>query len=352
MARIRSIHPGLFTDEAFVSCSPLARLLLLGIWTECDDHGVFEWKPVTIKMKVMPADMADVPDLMKDLIAFDIIKAVTIDGKAYGLVRNFCRYQRPKWPTYRVPVPVDSYSYVGMNADGSIPNPKSSPGATGGQGEPSPSTPETQPHRSRSRRGRGVKKEPSSNHIDKPVVVVVPPEPATAAGTTTTTQVENDLALQVEAPASPVNPLGTALPEQWIPDDDCMKLAFDSGMDGAEVESEVIRFHALNAQRGTFSQNWNKTWTLWCAEFKRRKAKESAKAPPRVEVSKADPGFVPTERDWDSAAKIYAQIGRWNVAFGPEPTSPACRCPPDILAKYIVNHAAVPVLAARAKVSA
>src|SRR4051794_19179480 len=38
-ARIRSIHPRLFTDEAFVSCLPLARLLLLGIWTEADDHG-------------------------------------------------------------------------------------------------------------------------------------------------------------------------------------------------------------------------------------------------------------------------------------------------------------------------
>jgi hypothetical protein len=192
----------------------------------------------------------------------------------------------------------------------------------------------------------------SKNHTDKPVVVVVPPVPETAAGTTTTTQVENDLAVQGEAPKQPAHPHRTALPEDWIPNDACIEVAHNHGMTDAELEGELLRFQALNAQRGTFSQNWNKTWTLWCAEFKRRKGKEAGKAPPRVELTKADPNFVPTERDWDSAAKIYAQIGRWNVAFGPEPTSPACKCPPDILAKYIANHAAVLALAALAKVSA
>lgn len=348
MSRIRSVHPGLFTDEAFVSCPPLARLLLIGIWTECDDHGVFEWKPVTFKMKLLPVDQADVPDLMNDLVAFDIIKKVAVDGKPYGLVRNFCRYQRPKWPSYRMPLPEDSYSYVGLNADGSLPNPKSAPNTTGALPQPSPSTPDIPPQRERSRSRRGEKKEPSSSHIDKPVVVVVPPVPEAPAGTTTTTQVENELALQEEPAAKPVSPLGTALAEDWIPDESCMKVAFDSGMSGVEVETEVQRFHALNAQRGTFSQNWNKTWTLWCAEFKRRKDKEAAtKAPPRVEVSKGSP-FVPTDKQWDGAAKLYAQNGRWHIDYGPEPTSPACRCPPDILEKYIVNHAAVPVLAARA----
>ncbi|OSJ19761.1 hypothetical protein BST63_01165 [Bradyrhizobium canariense] len=63
-ARIRSIHPRLFTDEAFVSCLPLARLLLLGIWTEADDHGVFEWKPRTLKMRLLAGDQAEVADLL------------------------------------------------------------------------------------------------------------------------------------------------------------------------------------------------------------------------------------------------------------------------------------------------
>ena len=31
MARIRSLHPGQWTDEAFVQCSAFARLLALGL---------------------------------------------------------------------------------------------------------------------------------------------------------------------------------------------------------------------------------------------------------------------------------------------------------------------------------
>ncbi len=55
MARIRSIHPGLWTDEAFVSLTPYARLLFMGIWTECDDMGSFEWSPLKLKMRLLPA---------------------------------------------------------------------------------------------------------------------------------------------------------------------------------------------------------------------------------------------------------------------------------------------------------
>jgi hypothetical protein len=48
MSRIRSVHPGLWTDEAFVELSFPARMLLMGIWTECDDGGAFVWRPLTL----------------------------------------------------------------------------------------------------------------------------------------------------------------------------------------------------------------------------------------------------------------------------------------------------------------
>lgn len=43
MARIRSIHPGLFTDEAFASLSMAARVLLLGLGTLTDYRDRFVW---------------------------------------------------------------------------------------------------------------------------------------------------------------------------------------------------------------------------------------------------------------------------------------------------------------------
>ena len=39
MARIRSVHPGLWTDEAFVSASPMARLFCIGLWGGASKRG-------------------------------------------------------------------------------------------------------------------------------------------------------------------------------------------------------------------------------------------------------------------------------------------------------------------------
>jgi len=123
MARIRSVHPGLFTDEAFVSVSMTARVLLPGIWTEADDHGVFEWKPLTIKMKIFPADNVDVEALLGELVAADAVKRFSHDGKDYGAVRNFNKYQRPKKPAYRHPLPDELRTYVGSKDTSSEPVP-------------------------------------------------------------------------------------------------------------------------------------------------------------------------------------------------------------------------------------
>jgi hypothetical protein len=112
MARIRSIHPGLFTDEAFAGLSMPARVLLLGLWTEADDQGVFEWKPITIKMRIMPVDNVDVPGLLSELVRADVVKSFQQDGKSFGAVRNFCKYQKPKTPKYRPIKSADIRNYV------------------------------------------------------------------------------------------------------------------------------------------------------------------------------------------------------------------------------------------------
>ena len=112
MSRIRSIHPGLFTDEAFVSVSMTARVFAPGLWTECDDHGVFEWKPLTLKMKIFPADNVDIEALLGELVAADMVREFSVDGKNYGAVRNFCKYQRPKKPAYRFPIPDVLRTYI------------------------------------------------------------------------------------------------------------------------------------------------------------------------------------------------------------------------------------------------
>lgn len=114
MARIRSIHPGFFTDEAAVTLSPFARLLLIGIWTECDDQGAFEWKPVTLKMRLLPVDNVDVAELLEELSAANVVMRYEHRGKYYGLVRNFRLYQRPKKPNSTHFIPIEFRTYVGL----------------------------------------------------------------------------------------------------------------------------------------------------------------------------------------------------------------------------------------------
>jgi hypothetical protein len=111
MARIRSVHPGLFTDEHYAVLSLAGRELLKGLWTESDDQGVFEWKPVSIKMRIFPLDTVDVPALLSELEKHWIMK-FEVDGRAYGACRNFCKYQRPQKPKHVHPLPVEHHAFV------------------------------------------------------------------------------------------------------------------------------------------------------------------------------------------------------------------------------------------------
>lgn len=117
MSRIRSIHPGLWTDERFVSVSPFARLMFMGILNECDDGGVFEWSPLKLKMRLLPADNVNAGELLDELSNAGSVMAYEIDGKMYGAVRNFCKFQRPKKPTYPNPRLPTVDAYTGLSSE-------------------------------------------------------------------------------------------------------------------------------------------------------------------------------------------------------------------------------------------
>lgn len=105
MARIRSVHPGLYTDEAFMTISMAARVLLVGLWSHADDGGGFEWKPLVLKARIFPADNLDIEPVLHELEENDIIKKYDVSGKGYGAVRNFGKWQRPQKPKRFVPMP-------------------------------------------------------------------------------------------------------------------------------------------------------------------------------------------------------------------------------------------------------
>lgn len=117
MSRIRSVHPGLFTDEAFMSASVSARLLIIGLWVEAWDDGVFEWKPLTLKARIFPVDHVDMGELLTELEALQFVCRFKANEKEYGAIRNFRKWQKPKIPNSSGVLPEAFRKYVGLKSD-------------------------------------------------------------------------------------------------------------------------------------------------------------------------------------------------------------------------------------------
>ncbi len=123
MPRIRSIHPGFFSDEELLSVSAFARLFFLGLGVEADDKGIFPWKLVTLKVNILPNDNVDIAALLSELERVDVIRRYEIDGRKFGAIRNFRKHQRPKTPNDIHPITPQIRKYVGLGGDGPEPLP-------------------------------------------------------------------------------------------------------------------------------------------------------------------------------------------------------------------------------------
>jgi hypothetical protein len=169
MSRIRSIHPGLFTDEAFMTLTveaPLAVALLIGLWCEADDSGHFEWKPLTLKARILPAASSDVKWLLEALCGANVVKRFELAGKHFGVIRNFVKFQRPKEPKDIHPSSVESRAYAGFTSEGTRPRsttgrpPKGNSAVkTGRPSEPLPKSPRSPSERARQREEEGGRRE-------------------------------------------------------------------------------------------------------------------------------------------------------------------------------------------------
>lgn len=105
MARIRSIHPEQWVDEDFVTITEIGRLLAIGLRNFADDNGVFEWKPLKLRMQILPADNTNMDELLAELVEKKQVVRYQVDGRAYGLIRNFKKFQKPKFPKAYYPLP-------------------------------------------------------------------------------------------------------------------------------------------------------------------------------------------------------------------------------------------------------
>lgn len=108
MSRIRTIKPEFWTSEQVIACSPIARLIFIGLWNFCDDNGVHPASHIRLKAEVFPGDdlsTIDINKLVNELINHDLIREYMIDDKNYWIVTGWKKHQRIDKPTYRHPLP-------------------------------------------------------------------------------------------------------------------------------------------------------------------------------------------------------------------------------------------------------
>lgn len=108
MARTRQLHPDFFTDEKVVQVSFGARLCFQGLWCEADREGRLEDRPLTLKMRLFPADNVDIEALLQELVSAGLMRRYQVGDRRYLLVVNFKRRQHvhPKEVESKLPAPV------------------------------------------------------------------------------------------------------------------------------------------------------------------------------------------------------------------------------------------------------
>lgn len=294
MARIRSVHPSLFTDEAWVSCSPLARLLYIGLMTDADDQGLFEWKPLQIRMRLLPGDNAEVAELLAELVAANLISGLESGGKKLGAIRYFRRFQRPKKPNSVFVLPAEWRTYVGLSDDGSelddddeLEVPK--------KGEKSPQMEDG-----------GGRREDGDN----------PPDPP-AGG----------------------NPADRRKPKRSIPDGfptaeliaEQQAKARDAGAN-VDAAYQAERFRNWSAGKDAKYADWPATWRNWML----RTIREAPKAATGAASAPEDPDAV-----WRRRVQAFASNQYWNrLDWGPAPGKEGCRVSPEIQREHGIEPAA------------
>jgi hypothetical protein len=105
VARIRTVKPEFWSDEQVMECSPLARLMFIGIWNFCDDAGNHPLSEKTIKALVFPGDSigsAEIRRLLVELSSNALLRFYECSGKAYLNVKGW-RHQKIDRPTIKHP---------------------------------------------------------------------------------------------------------------------------------------------------------------------------------------------------------------------------------------------------------
>ena len=294
MSRIRSLHPSQWTDGEFAQCSLAARLLLLGLRNEADDHGIFEWRPLSLKLRILPLDDLDVDELLAELAGRGLIASYDVDGERYGVCLSW--HQQPQHPSYRYPQPpVDK--------------------------APEPSV--------------------SAQEEDYKA-----PEPSVSAHPDSYLESESESKKREGAPA----PAGAALsldfdlPDEWQEEARAARRSVSLGDVNLAAEWVKFRHHHAGKKR----RDWRRRWLNWALNARAASASAAPADDADPPAGSAEPEAT-ARRDtppdwqhyplkWRSAARRFVD-GVWWPGDGPMPGEAGCQMPGELTAWCIEQRA-------------
>ena len=119
MARIRTIKPELWTDERLAECSPVARLLFIGMLNFADDNGNQAYSAKRLKMQIFPADSIDTQPLLNELLTQGVIIEYSVSGEKFLHIKGFRTHQVINRPS-ATSTPQPSFSDDSVSTNGGL----------------------------------------------------------------------------------------------------------------------------------------------------------------------------------------------------------------------------------------
>jgi hypothetical protein len=98
MARIRTVKPEFFRHEGLQDLEQAnpgryPMLVFAGLFGHCDKGGVFEWKPRTLKLDILPFLNFDMAETLAILEKAGQVQRFEVDGKCFGFIPSFTEHQ-------------------------------------------------------------------------------------------------------------------------------------------------------------------------------------------------------------------------------------------------------------------
>lgn len=124
---------------------------------------------------------------------------------------------------------------------------------------------------------------------------------------------------------------GQRLPENWEPNPADRSVAISAL--GAKAADELRKFcdHWKQQPGGKgLSLDWDAAWRIWV----QRAIDYNASKTNAAAIEAFDPDLA-----WHQACKSWIGFGKWPAGLLPDPQSPACKCPREILGKYGISVA-------------